>query len=215
MIRPLFEKQIIHAIIIAMSLAIVFFICYIIIDYVDFFNTYNSSIPDIIYNRHSLNIDSAISIVFPVIGLITLMMLILMPTYSKTRPQKILMNGIKIGFLLILYVTILCVTENKSYIFAKKESFLNKISIFYTQYPETNSIKEILYYLDNNDYRSISKMDLRKVQYTDALAMKNTVRQINSLELTKIYENSMKDGHINLIERDELDKQILKIKNEK
>jgi len=205
----IFEKDTVKAIIIAIWCAVIFVVCYTIMDYVNFFNDYNSSVTRIIYNKQKLN--NLIPVVMiPTIAFIALSLVIFMPSDSKKWSQKLVLNGTKIVILFVTYITIMIITKNTTYLEAKRENFLNNISVFYSQYSETDDTKELISYLNQNDYKAINNMNNKKLQYTDALVMTNIVNQINNITIKKIYNESIKDGHINLSEKEKLDTLILK-----
>lgn len=210
--KSILKNDIINNIIFAIILSVTLFVFCMLIDYSNVLSFFDSSIVKILYNKED---SSWFFMLFAsTLGLFPLMLLICMPSRSKKTSQKIINMGIKIAAFCLLYIAIDNTTDNKTYVNLKKERFLNSISNFYTKYSDTDEMKEILFYLDKNDYTSIKEMDIRRLEYTDSLAMTNIVNQLNNHEIKKIYDESIKDGQINLYEKQKLDTLILQQTNE-
>jgi hypothetical protein len=182
-------------------------------DYSNVFNDSNGVLRSM-YNRENKDMGLFVTIFIPIIGLMAFSFTILIPITIKKSSKKLLLTGITSIILLIMYTSAIKIIESDAYTLSKKENFLNSISKFYSQYSETDGIKEMVSYLNKNDYKSIGKMDRRNLKYTDILAMTTIVNQVNDPAIKKIYDNSMQDGQISLLEKEKLDTMILQKTNE-
>lgn len=213
MIKALFETDVFKKIIMIILSSLVLCLVYLMIDYSNFFNDSNGVLSSI-YNRENKDIGLFFTLCMPVIGLMAFCFMILIPITIKKSSQKLLLIGITAIILLIMYTSAVKTIESDAYILSKKESFLNNISKFYSQYSETDGTKEMVSYLNKNDYNSIGKMDIRNLKYTDILTMTTIVNQVNDPAIKKVYDDSMQDGQISLLEKEKLDTIILKKTNE-
>lgn len=213
MIKALFETNVFKKTIMIISSSLVLCLVYLMIDYSNFFNDSNGVLSSI-YNRENKDMGLFFTLCMPVIGLMAFCFMILIPITIKESSQKLLLIGITAIILLIMYTSAVKTIESDAYILSKKESFLNNISKFYSQYSETDGTKEMVSYLNKNDYNSIGKMDIRNLKYTDILTMTTIVNQVNDPAIKKVYDESMRDGQISLLEKEKLDTLILKKINE-
>lgn len=215
MIKSLFDKEMQAKIMIAILLAIPLLLVYITIDYSNVFNDQNGVMKYILYDKETRLNSMFISLFVPLIGMLLLFFILLIPILVKNRSKRYLMCVISIVVLSVTYLTAIKITASDYYILSKKESFLKDISTFYSQYAETDGGKEVIFYLDKNDYNSIGKIDRKKLKYADLLSVTNLVNQVNDQGLKKEYDNSMLDGQISLLEKEKLDTIILQKTNEK
>lgn len=213
MIKSLFETDIFKKTIMILSSSLLLFLMYLMTDYSNVFNDSNGVLRSM-YNRENKDMGLFVTIFIPIIGLMAFSFTILIPITIKKSSKKLLLTGITSIILLIMYTSAIKIIESDAYTLSKKENFLNSISKFYSQYSETDGIKEMVSYLNKNDYKSIGKMDRRNLKYTDILAMTTIVNQVNDPAIKKIYDNSMQDGQISLLEKEKLDTMILQKTNE-
>jgi hypothetical protein len=155
-----------------------------------------------------------VTLFIPIIELMAFCFTLLIPITIKKSSQKLLMTGIMFVILVVTYTAAVKTMDSETYIISKKENFLNNISKFYSEYSETDGVKEMMLYLNKNDYKSIGQMDRKKLKYTDILLITNLVNQVNDPELKKEYDDSMKDAQISLLEKEKLDTMILQKTNE-
>lgn len=213
MIKSLLEMDTIRKTIMIIFVSILLFSVYLMMDYSNLFNDSDGVIRSL-YNKEIKNIGFFITLFIPLIGLMGFLFTILIPITIKKSSQKLLMTGIVFVILAITYTAAVKTIESETYIISKKENFLNNISKFYSQYSETDGAKEMMSYLNKNDYKSIGKMDRKKLKYTDILLITNLVNQVNDSALKKEYDDSMKDGQISLLEKEKLETMILQKTNE-
>lgn len=213
MIKALFETDTFKKTTMIISSSLVLFLVYLMTDYSNVFNDSNGVLRSL-YNLENKNMGLFTQLFIPVIGLMAFCFVILIPITIKKSSQKLLLAGIASIILLIMYTSAVKTIESDAYKLSKKESFLNSISKFYSQYSETDGTKEMVSYLNKNDYKSIGNMDRKNLKYTDILAMTTIVNQVNDPAIKKVYDDSMQDGQISLLEKEKLDTMILQKTNE-
>ena len=214
MIKSLFEMDVIKKTIIVIMASIVLFAVYLEIDYSNLFNDSEGVIRAVLSNKGNGDILFFNTIFILFAGVASLIVMICMPFFLKKISQKLLVTGIVLVLALSTYTAAMKITESESYLISKKENFLSSISNYYSQYSETDAGKEITAYLTKNDYKSIAEMNRKELKYTDILTMTNLVNQSNDPEIKKVYDESMRDGQISLLEKEKLDTLILKKINE-
>jgi len=214
MIKSLFEMDVIKRTIIVIIASIVLFAVYLEIDYSNLFNDSEGVIRAVLSNKGNSDILFFNTIFILFFGFAAIILMIFMPLALKKISQKLLLTGIVLVLSFLTYTAAIKTTESESYLISKKESFLNSISDYYSQYSETDAGKEITAYLTKNDYKSIAEMNRKELKYTDILTMTNLVNQSNDPEIKKVYDESMRDGQISLLEKEKLDTLILKKINE-
>lgn len=214
MIKSLFEMDVIKKTIIVIMASIVLFAVYLEIDYSNLFNDSEGVIRAVLSNKGNGDILFFNTIFILFAGAASLIVMICMPFFLKKISQKLLVTGIVLVLALSTYTAAMKITESESYLISKKENFLSSISNYYSQYSETDAGKEITAYLTKNDYKSIAEMNRKELKYTDILTMTNLVNQSNDPEIKKVYDESMRDGQISLLEKEKLDTLILKKINE-
>jgi hypothetical protein len=209
MIKILFQKDLSQKIVISIIATLFLLFTYIFVDY---FNPLNnlSSINSTIYNKNKAALDLFVIFLPVLFGLMSFLFILLMPMTIKSMSKKVVLFAISIILLLITYTTATNIVENESYLNSKRENFLENISDFYSQYSGTDGTKELIGYLNKNDYKSISEMNRKNLKYTDILLMTNLVNQANDPDIRKVYDESMQDGQISLLEKEKLDTMILK-----
>lgn len=209
MIRLLFDTNIKNKTTITIMASLVLFIIFMTLDYSNSFNESSNGLKSFLFNK-SINATSSLyTVLIPMIGIMALCLTLLIPVTFKKLSQKLLMSVIVFIILSITYISAVKTTQTEMYLLSKKENFLNSISNFYTQYPETDATREMISYLNKNDYKSIFNMDSKKLRYTEIISMTNLVNQTNDSEIKKVYEESMQDGQINLLEKEKIDTLIL------
>lgn len=209
MIKSLFDTSVKNKTIITIMASLILFMIFMMIDYSNSFTESSNGLKSFLFNN-SINYSSALyTVLIPMIGVTALCLTLLIPITFKKLSQKLLMSVIVFIILSITYILAVNTTHNEAYLLSKKENFLNSISNFYAQYPETDGTREMISYLNKNDYKSIFEMDSKKLRYTELLSMTNLVSQTNDPEIKKIYEESMQDGQIDLLEKEKLDTLIL------
>lgn len=214
MIKSLFEMDVIKKTIIVIMASIVLFAVYLEIDYSNLFNDSEGVIRAVLSNKGNGDILFFNTIFILFAGAASFIVMICMPFFLKKISQKLLVTGIVLVLALSTYTAAMKITESESYLISKKENFLSSISNYYSQYSETDAGKEITAYLTKNDYKSIAEMNRKELKYTDILTMTNLVNQSNDPEIKKVYDESMRDGQISLLEKEKLDTLILKKINE-
>jgi hypothetical protein len=214
MIKSLFEMDVMKRTIIVIMASIVLFAVYLKIDYSNLFNDSEGVIRAVLSNKGNGDILFFNTIFLLFAGLGSIIVMIFMPLGVKRISQKLLLTGIVLVMSFVTYTAAMKTTESESYLISKKENFLNSISNYYSQYSETDAGKEITAYLTKNDYKSIAKMNRKELKYTDILTMTNIVNQNNNPEIKKVYDESMRDSQISLLEKEKLDTLILKKINE-
>lgn len=213
MIKSLFEMDSFKKTIMILSSSLVLFLIYLITDYSNVFNDSNGVLRSM-YNRDHKDMGLFVTLFIPIIGLMAFCFTLLIPITIKKSSQKLLMTGIVFVILVVTYTAAVKTMDSETYIISKKENFLNNISKFYSEYSETDGVKEMMLYLNKNDYKSIGQMDRKKLKYTDILLITNLVNQVNDPELKKEYDDSMKDAQISLLEKEKLETMILQKTNE-
>ena len=187
---------------------------YLKIDYSNLFIDTKGVMRDVLYNKWNGDILFFDNFFILFVGTASIILMIAMPLAIKRMSQKLLVTGIVLILSFVTYTAAIKTTESESYLISKKENFLNSVSNYYTQYSETDAVKEITAYLTKNDYKSIAEMNRKELKYADILTMTNLVNQSNHPEIKQVYDKSMKDGQISLIEKEKLDTLILKKINE-
>ena len=214
MIKSLFEMDVIKKTIIVIMASIALFAVYLKIDYSNLFNDSEGIIGSVLSNKGNSDILLLNTILILFVGTASIFLMISMPLFLKRMSQKLLVTGIVLILAFATYTAAIKTTESESYLISKKENFLSSISNYYSQYSETDGGKEIKAYLTKNDYKSIAAMNRKELKYTDILTMTNLVNQSNDPEIKKVYDESMRDGQISLLEKEKLDTMILKKINE-
>jgi len=209
MIKILFQKDVSQKIVTSIIATLFLLFTYIFIDY---FNIENNifSVSSVVYNKSKRDVDLVISLLPVIFGFISFLFILMMPLTIKSLSKKLVMIAISVILLLSMYATATNIVKNEGYLSSKRENFLENISDFYSQYSETDGTKELIGYLNKNDYKSISQMNRKNLKYTDILSITNLVNQANDPDIRKVYDESMRDGQISILEKEKLDTMILK-----
>lgn len=209
MIKSLFDTSIKNKTIITIMASLVLFMIFMMLDYSNSFTDSSNGLKSFLFNKN-INYSSALyTVMIPMVGVMALCLTLLIPITLNKLSQKLLMSVIVFIILSVTYILAVKTTHNEEYLLSKKENFLNSISNFYAQYPETDGTREMISYLNKNDYKSIFEMNSKKLRYTEIISMTNLVNQTNDSEIKKVYEKSMQDGQIDLLEKEKIDTLIL------
>lgn len=205
------EKTINKAILLTF-LASITFICYMWADSHHYINHF-SDVSKIIENKLGEygSLEFAVTLA---VGSLSLFALLAVASESTQTSKKLLIAGIKLGVLCLLYVSITATSKTESYLTYKRENFMNNISTFADKYRDTDELKEIVSYINKNDYNAVSDINPKKLKYIDALAITSIVNQMNDPAIKKTYDDSIRDGQVSLLEKEKLETLILQKTNE-
>lgn len=98
----------------------------------------------------------------------------------------------------------------------KLELNLGRLEKFENKYPNSDELNEIKYYMKENNYDAIRRMDKKRFYYLDnTLPIVAEVKKYNNKELQTIFDTAIRDNYINELEEIKIQAKIKEILTER